>query len=522
VFARRRTPARCIAFAVAASVVLAAGSPVRADPGVDPAAVERTTAPGASFDVDKVVQTPAVLPKPDIVLLVDTTSSMDEAIDNVRTNLNQIIGTVVEAQPAAHFAVASYRDEGDGPDLFEVHQGLTDDPGQVAAAVNGLTTDGGGDEPEGWINALFEVADGQITFRDDSSRIVVLVGDAPSQDPSNEHTFDDAVTKLQDASVRVVGVGVETELAPGLDALGQASDLVMATGGQLLSQSPGQVAAAILAGLGQLDVTVTPKVLTCDEGLSVSFDSDGVTVPSGEPAEFVETVEVAADAEHGATLECDVEFLLGGVSGGPGFVQHITVDVLDDQPPVVTVEDKTVEATGPDGAVIDYPASATDDLDGELVPICVPPPGSLFAIGDTEVTCTATDSGGNAGQASATMRVVDTTAPAVTCTPGGNPAGNPPKSDNPDGFYVLGGSDLVDADVELYIRDTADPAVKFGPYPSGTTIKLTQAPGATPEVKPGTGDVDYKVRLRGDALIVGVDAADNESPAVTCFVPPKP
>jgi hypothetical protein len=315
---------------------------------------------------------------------------------------------------------------------------------------------------------------------------------------------------------------VQTELAPGLDAQDQATHLVNATGGQLLSPSPEKVSAAILSGLQQLDVTVTPQVLECDPALSVSFDADKVTVPSGGAAEFVETVEVAADATEGATLECSVQFLLGGVPAGPEFVQHITVHVLKDEPPVVTVKDKTVEATGPDGAVIDYPASATDDIDGDLVPVCEPPAGSLFPIGDTKVTCTAKDSGGNVGQDTATMRVVDTTAPSATCKPSGNPAGNPPKSDNPDGFYVLGGADLVDPDVKLYIRDTGDPTVNFGPYPDGTTIKLTQAPGATPEVKPGTGDVDFKVRLRGDAQIVAVDASDNASAAVTCHVPPKP
>jgi hypothetical protein len=521
--ARRRSPARHVGFAIVAAIILAAGSPaLAADPGVEPKAVERTTAPGTSFDVDKVVQTPTVLPKPDVVLLVDTTASMDEAIDNVRVNLQQIIDTVRDSQPDAEFAVASYRDEDDGPELFQVHQNLTGNAAQVQAAVDGLTTGGGGDEPEGWINALFEVADGEISFRDDSSRIVVLIGDAPSHDPSNGHTFEDAETALQGDGARVVGVDVQTELASGLDALDQAGDLVTATGGQLLSQSPDQVSTAILAGLGKLDVKVTPNVLECDPALTVSFDADDITVPSGDAADYVETVDVSAGASDGATLECSVEFRLGGVSAGPDFVQHITVHVLDDQPPVVTVKDKTVEATGPNGAVINYPAGATDDIDGVLAPVCEPPSGSTFPIGDTKVTCTATDSGGNVGNASATMRVVDTTAPVATCTPGGNPVGHPPKANNQDGFYVLGGTDLVDPQVGLYIRDTADPAVKFGPYPSGTTIKLTQAPGATPQVKPGAGDVDYKVRLRGDALVTAIDASNNSSEAVTCFVPPKP
>ncbi len=501
---------------------MAAGSPAGAGPeaGVEPKSVERTVAPGDSFDVDKVVQTPTILPKPDVVLLIDTTGSMDEAIDNVRSKILEIIDTVNTAQPDAHFAVASYRDQTDGPDKFTVHQSLTDDAGQVNDAVDGLTTGGGDDEPEDWINALVEVA--AFDFRDDSSPVVVLIGDAPSHDPSNGHSYGEAETALQGIGARVVGVDVQTELAPGLDAQDQATQLVTATGGQLLGASAEQVSAAILSGLQKLDVTVTPEVLVCDPALTVSFDADKVTVPGGDAADFVETVKVAADAAEGATLECSVRFLLGGVPAGDDFVQHITVHVLEDEPPVVTVENKTVEATGPDGAVIDYPADATDDIDGNLVPVCAPPSGSLFPMGDTKVTCTAEDSAGNVGQDTATMRVVDTTAPAATCKPGGNPAGNPPKSDNPDGFYVLGGKDLVDPDVELYIRDTGDPSVNFGPYPDGTTIKLTQAPGAKPQVKPGTGDVDYKVRLRGDAKIVAVDAFDNASAVATCSVPPKP
>jgi hypothetical protein len=514
--------ARCAVAALTAAVLVAAGPAALAAPGVDPASVERTAAPGGSFDVDKVVQTPQVLVKPDVVLLVDTTASMDEAIENVRVNLQQIIDTVRDAQPEAHFAIASYRDEDDGPDLFEVHQDRTSDAGEVQAAVDGLTTGGGGDTPEGWINALYEVSTGAISYRPDSSRIVVLIGDAPSHDPSNGHSLDDAITELQADGARVVGVDVETELASSLDEFDQAGDVVTATGGQLLSESPDQVSAAILAGLGNLDVTVSPHVVECDPDLTVSFDADEVSVPSGEPAEFVETVEVAGDATDGAKLECTVEFRLGGLSAGPAFVQHIVVHVLVDDPPVVTVDNRVVEATGPDGAVIDYPATALDDIDGALVPACVPPSGSLFPLGETEVTCEAVDSGGNLGTDTATMRVVDSTAPTAGCTPGPNPAGKPPPAGNQDGFYVLSGTDLVDLQVDLYIRDTGDPNVNFGPYPSGTTIKLTQAPGAIPQVKPGVGDVDYQVRLRGDALIIGIDSADNPSTPVACFVPPRP
>jgi hypothetical protein len=34
--------------------------------------------------------------------------------------------------------------------------------------------------------------------------------------------------------------------------------------------------------------------------------------------------------------------------------------------------------------------------------------------------------------------------------------------------------------------------------------------------------VDYKVTLKGDAVIVGIDNAHNASAGVTCLVPPGP
>ncbi|MEW5938178.1 MAG: ExeM/NucH family extracellular endonuclease [Chloroflexota bacterium] len=87
---------------------------------------------------------------------------------------------------------------------------------------------------------------------------------------------------------------------------------------------------------------------------------------------------------------------------------------LDATPPVVTVPgDMTIEATGPTGATATFSASALDNVDGPLTPSCVPASGSLFPLGDTLVTCSATDAAGNTGSASFTISVVDTTAPTL-------------------------------------------------------------------------------------------------------------
>ena len=67
----------------------------------------------------------------------------------------------------------------------------------------------------------------------------------------------------------------------------------------------------------------------------------------------------------------------------------------------------TVNATRPAGAVVQYTVTATDDRDPTPVVSCTPSPDSLFAIGDTVVTCTATDASGNRASGSFTVHVKD-------------------------------------------------------------------------------------------------------------------
>ena len=122
----------------------------------------------------------------------------------------------------------------------------------------------------------------------------------------------------------------------------------------------------------------------------------------------------------------------------------------------------------------------------------------------------------------------DTTPPVVACRPTTNPsgnnippAGNNPKSgQNPDGFYVLLATDDVDPNPDITVSDTGSSFVA-GPYASGTKIKLTQAPGAKPNVKPGPGEIDWHITLKGDAVVTATDGSGN-SASVQCNVPPPP
>ena len=96
-----------------------------------------------------------------------------------------------------------------------------------------------------------------------------------------------------------------------------------------------------------------------------------------------------------------------GVVDGAAFTEAWkTFD--DTVAPVLSVPaDLTVDATGPDGAVVTYAATAVDTWDPSPVVACMPASGSTFVIGTTTVRCTATDDSGNTATASFDVHVED-------------------------------------------------------------------------------------------------------------------
>lgn len=92
-----------------------------------------------------------------------------------------------------------------------------------------------------------------------------------------------------------------------------------------------------------------------------------------------------------------------------------TVVVRRALPPAITVPGTlVVEATGPGGAAVTYAASALDPQDGALAPVCAPPSGGTFPLGETVVTCSVTNSLGLTATATFVARVQDTTPPVLT------------------------------------------------------------------------------------------------------------
>ena len=102
-------------------------------------------------------------------------------------------------------------------------------------------------------------------------------------------------------------------------------------------------------------------------------------------------------------------------AGNLGSASRVVV-VADRTAPVFgPAANVTAEATSAAGADVNYAApSAADSFDPSLSIACVQPSGSLFPLGTTTVSCTATDDSGNAATTSFTVTVRDTIAPALT------------------------------------------------------------------------------------------------------------
>lgn len=123
------------------------------------------------------------------------------------------------------------------------------------------------------------------------------------------------------------------------------------------------------------------------------------------------------------TLLATAETLQVSALGFPGVPEDAWACVPDTDAPALQVpRGRTFEATGPDGAVVRYEVSATDN-GGPVTPTCSPASGSTFALGTTVVTCKATDRAGLT--ATARFRVAVAQGPlwlATGCYP--TPAGD--------------------------------------------------------------------------------------------------
>lgn len=93
------------------------------------------------------------------------------------------------------------------------------------------------------------------------------------------------------------------------------------------------------------------------------------------------------------------------LNNGGSMSTQTTVDVQAPTPSVSVPSEVSTPATTADGAIVTFDATASDFYYGAAVAECAPASGSFFAVGATQVTCSATNQGGKTGQAQFVVNV---------------------------------------------------------------------------------------------------------------------
>jgi hypothetical protein len=456
--------------------------------GVVPNAVDVTLAPGESSDVTKTVHTPEIPPTPDIFMLFDTTGSMGDDIATVQAKVGELITTIQGGTTDPAFGVGTYEDfpfdpwGGPADSAYELVLPVTTNTTDVTNAINSLTLGFGNDTPESGYEGLYQALTG-------AGR------DLPQPDGSPpDGDFNDP-----------------GEIAPGLGAGFRADSsrvIILLGDAAFHNQGDGPISTQFAAGYPGASASDVSGALTDVSLFCLLPDSLEGVGPEAQCTALGATV-----FDVGTSSEDIVDAIVAAL----GEVEVEVTPQADCDDPNVSVSWDSASQTvtsGEDAIFVETISAGLGAPQGTTVTCSVE-----FLI-DGELLDGFTQT--------ITINIPDVSAPTVACEPGTNPHGKTvPGGSNEDGFFLLTAEDNVDPNPQIFVVDTGSGTV-FGPYPSGTTIKYVQAPGATPSEKTmgsangQAGAVAVMIKGSGDAQVFAVDASGNVSAPVDCLVPPPP
>lgn len=334
-------------FALVPSVALA--------DAISPPAVTANLEIGESLTITKTVTVSQGMPTSspvDIFFLSDTTASMSEEIDAVRSAASQVLSDVAGLGDVA-FGVGEYKDELPfatfGFRFNNELDALSSNETEVRAGLDEWFPFGGGDIPpaDDFLEANFlglETLAEDTMWRDGSSRILLWFGDAAGKDPILGSTENSAIEALTAANITVQAFD-----AGALDSTGQATRVTNATGGAVRTFENASDVDDVT------DMIIESIESTFADYMTVSLDTSGV--PAGLSVD-VSPSEIVGEFDRSITrtFEFDVSF-----TGETAGTYDFTIDALVDGGIVATEEDTITVGDGGngDGDGDDIPAPAT-------------------------------------------------------------------------------------------------------------------------------------------------------------------
>ncbi|MBI2263903.1 MAG: VWA domain-containing protein [Armatimonadetes bacterium] len=170
-------------------------------------------------------------PRIDVVFLVDTTGSMGDEISVVKDKIGELMDSVEGGtpKPLVRYSIVAYRDRGE--DYVVKKFPLASDRKQIAAWIQDIQADGGGDLPESVNEALHAaVQEMNWDLSPRCERILFLIGDAgPHLDYSQDYSYKKEANRAREKGISIHAIGCS-----GLDPRGEQVFRYMAqeTGGK--------------------------------------------------------------------------------------------------------------------------------------------------------------------------------------------------------------------------------------------------------------------------------------------------
>lgn len=157
-------------------------------------------------------------PRIDLAFCIDTTGSMQNEIDAVKTKTKEIVARLSGSKPTPNIRVGivAYRDRGDEY-VTRVFQ-FSDNIDQVVKDISSLKADGGGDEPES-VNEALHVSVNDLSWSKDNKtvKLLFLIGDAGPHYYPGDYSWE---TESRNAIAK--GVQINTIACDGLKPDGLA------------------------------------------------------------------------------------------------------------------------------------------------------------------------------------------------------------------------------------------------------------------------------------------------------------
>ncbi len=112
----------------------------------------------------------------DVALVVDSTASMQDVIDDIKNNSLQLVGRIQELVPIARIGVVAFRDRGE---RFVVRwSDLSFHGSKIRNFIGDIEAGGGGDWEEG-VRQGVEAAMDELSWRRRSKKVIIVIGSSP-------------------------------------------------------------------------------------------------------------------------------------------------------------------------------------------------------------------------------------------------------------------------------------------------------------------------------------------------------